>query len=83
MPLPKIGRPMELGKMSSRKKCNCPMAPTLAAALTVDRDHRLDADLEFVADPDHAGIDGAGGHRAGAQRLLTGVCNDASTSGIR
>src|SRR5665213_241787 len=28
MPLPKIGRPIEFGNISSRKKCNCAMAPT-------------------------------------------------------
>jgi hypothetical protein len=42
-----------------------------AAARPVDRDHRLHADLEFVADPDHAGIDGAGGQRARSR----GICH--------
>src|SRR6266404_2377058 len=36
--------------------------PDIGAALPVDRDQRLDGDLKGISDPDHPGIDGAGGH---------------------
>ena len=65
----KIGRPMLLGKMSSRKKWNCAMTPTDGSALPVDRDHRFDGHLVGIADIDHAGIDGAGGYGAGGEGI--------------
>src|SRR4029077_8620300 len=35
----------------------------IGSTLPVDRDQRLDTDLEGVTDPQHPGIDGAGGQR--------------------
>ena len=55
----------------------------IAAALPVDRDHRLDADLEFVADPDDAGLMVPVVSVPELAVFPTGVCNDASTNGMR
>src|SRR5437016_14314594 len=41
----------------------------IAAALAVDRDQRLDAELERVADPNDARIDGAGRRGSRCQRV--------------
>jgi hypothetical protein len=41
----------------------------IAAAFPVDRDQRLDAELKHITDPDHTGIDGAGGVGAGCKRV--------------
>ena len=49
----------------------------------VDRDHRLDADLEVVSDPDHARVDGAGRAVPEVSVFETGVWKLASTSGMR
>src|ERR1700730_5099266 len=41
--------------------------PDPAPAVTIDRDDRFDADLKIIADPDHAGVDGASGPKGHAE----------------
>ena len=55
----------------------------VAAAWAIDRDQRLDVELEGVADPNHAGTDGAAAHPSRRQVFATNVCRLASTSEIR
>lgn len=55
----------------------------VAAAWAIDRDQRLDVELEGVADPNHAGTDGAAAHPFRRQVFATNVCRLASTSEIR
>src|SRR5579872_359678 len=43
--------------------------PNAGAALAVDRDHRLQPDLEITSDPDDAGVDGASG-RIGVAEIV-------------
>src|SRR5258708_5424678 len=41
----------------------------IASAVTIDRNDRLEPDLEVIADVDHAGIDGAGRPQSGAGEI--------------
>src|SRR5436305_12639129 len=53
------------------------------AARAVDRDDRLERDLEVVPDPDHPRIDRAGGADSGVEVVADRVWKFHSTIGIR
>ena len=71
MLLPKIGRPMELGKMSSRKKWICAMAPTLLPLARLTGIIASTPTWNLSPTQITPGFDGAGGQRARSR----GICH--------
>ena len=83
MLLPKIGRPMELGKISSRKKCSCAMAPTLLPLCRLTGIIASTPTWNLSPTQITPGLMVPVVTVPELDVFETGVCNDASTSGIR